>query len=113
MANSAYVATACADQSLAGASVVAALFFLLMLTALGNLLKTQYPLCVSSSLLPPFVHDQAPSNWALTSDTLAFAMDVEQDTRTFTFNYFLSALGTLCSPSLAYVRPACSLVCSC
>ncbi|KAK9845738.1 hypothetical protein WJX81_001040 [Elliptochloris bilobata] len=46
MANPGYIVAACNGQSLAGAAVVAALFFVLMLTALGNLLATRYPLYI-------------------------------------------------------------------
>jgi len=46
MANPGYVAAACANQGVAGAAVIAALFALLMLVALGNLYKTQYPLYI-------------------------------------------------------------------
>ena len=46
MANPGYVAAACANQGVAGAAVIAVLFALLMLVALGNLCKTQYPLYI-------------------------------------------------------------------
>ncbi len=46
MANPAFVAAACSGQSVAGAAVISALFFLLMLVAVANLVKTKFPLYI-------------------------------------------------------------------